>query len=168
LSARRRAILKIICSLIQKLALRCNQPLFVRELQSVQPKLELTMFRTALLVAAVAITAPATAAQSVKFERGAFEAAKAAGMPILVDVKAWWCPVCASQGRTIKATTTAADYRNLIIFSINYDNQKEEWKRLGALKQSTLIGYRGGKEVGRVAYTTDKTQINALLASIVR
>lgn len=125
------------------------------------------MFRSIFVVAAI-LSTPAIAAQQLPFERAAFEAAKAEGKPVLVDVKAWWCPVCASQGRTIKATIAAPEYRNLIIFSINYDKQKEEWKRLGVQKQSTLIGYRGGREVGRLAYTTDKTAITALLASTVR
>jgi thioredoxin 1 len=130
------------------------------------------MFRSIVLAAAfiapVVIAAPASAAQELPFERAAFEAAKAAGKPVLVDVKAWWCPVCASQGRTIKATITAPQYRNLIIFSINYDKQKDEWQRLGVQKQSTLIGYHGGREVGRIAYTTDKAAITGLLASTVR
>jgi thioredoxin 1 len=125
------------------------------------------MFRSLILSAAV-IAAPASAATHLPFEREAFESAKAAGKPVLVDVNAPWCPVCASQGRTIKATVKDPKYRNLIIFSIDYDKQKEEWKRLGAQKQSTLIGYRAGREVGRVAYTTDKAAITALLASTVR
>lgn len=118
-------------------------------------------------LAGVAIVAPAQAAEQRPFDRAAFAAAQAAGKPILVEVKAWWCPVCASQGRTIKAATAAPQYRDLIIFSINYDKQKEEWKALGAQKQSTLIGYRGKRELGRVVYTTDKTAINALLAKTV-
>jgi len=125
------------------------------------------MFRSIALAAAIC-SAPATAAQQLPFERTAFEAAKAEGKPVLVDVKAWWCPVCASQGRTIKTTVASPQYRDLIIFSINYDKQKEEWKRLGVQKQSTLIGYRGGREVGRIAYTTDKVAITSLLASTVR
>jgi thioredoxin 1 len=40
--------------------------------------------------------------------------------------------------------------------------------RVGVQKQSTLIGYRGGREIGRLAYTTDKAAITALLASTVR
>lgn len=117
--------------------------------------------------AAIAFAAPAAAAERQPFTQAAFAAAKAKGRPILVEVKAWWCPVCASQGRTIKATTAAPQYDNLLILSINYDKQKAEWKALGAQKQSTLIGYNGGREVGRVVYTTDKAAINDLLAKTI-
>ncbi|MFM9937075.1 MAG: thioredoxin family protein, partial [Novosphingobium sp.] len=97
----------------------------------------------------------------------ALAAAQAKGRPVLVDVKAWWCPVCASQSRTIKAATAAPQYDNLLILSINYDTQKADWKALGAQKQSTLIGFHGTREVGRVVYTTDKAAINGLLAKTI-
>lgn len=118
-------------------------------------------------VAAVLLAAPAAAAERQPFTTAALAAAQSKGRPILVEVKAWWCPVCASQGRTIKATTAAPQYNNLLILSINYDKQKAEWKALGAQKQSTLIGYSGAREVGRVVYTTDKAAINGLLAKTI-
>ncbi len=118
-------------------------------------------------VAAVSFAAPAAAAERQPFTAAALAAAQAKGRPILVEVKAWWCPVCASQGRTIKATTAAPQYNSLLILSINYDTQKAEWKALGVTKQSTLIGYKGKQEVGRVIYTTDKVAINGLLAKTI-
>jgi len=126
--------------------------------------------RTAFAMSAIAViafAAPATAAERQPYTPALLAAAQAEGRPILVEVKAWWCPVCASQGRTIKATTAERQYDNLLILSINYDKQKADWKALGAQKQSTLIGYRGAQEVGRVVYTTDKIAINGLLAKII-
>lgn len=118
-------------------------------------------------VAALALAAPAAAAERQPYTAAALAAAQAKGRPILVEVKAWWCPVCASQGRTIKAATAAPQYDPLLILSIDYDRQKADWKALGATKQSTLIGYRGHKEVGRVIYTTDNAAITGLLAKTI-
>ena len=127
------------------------------------------MFRpiAAAALMALSITAPAAAVERQPYTPAALAAAQAKGRPILVEVKAWWCPVCASQGRTIKETTAAAQYNNLLILSIDFDAQKAEWKALGVQKQSTLIGYRGARELGRVIYTTDKAQINTLLARTI-
>ena len=127
------------------------------------------MFRpfAAAAFVAFAIAAPAHAVERQTYTPAALAAAQAKGRPILVEVKAWWCPVCASQGRTITETTAAPKYKDLLILSINYDKQKADWQALGAQKQSTLIGYRGKRELGRVVYTTDKAQINALLAKTV-
>jgi thioredoxin 1 len=120
-----------------------------------------------MTIAALSFTAPAAAAERQPYTPAALAAAQAKGRPILVEVKAWWCPVCASQGRTINATTAASQYNNLLILSIDYDKQKADWKALGAQKQSTLIGYRGRQEVGRVVYMTDKAAINGLLAKTI-
>ena len=119
-------------------------------------------------VAIVAMAAPAQAAEQKDFSAAAFAAAQAQGKPILVDVAAWWCPVCASQISTIRKIIAAPEYSQLIIFKINYDKQKAEWKSFGVMKQGTLIAYRGKKETGRLAFQTDKTQIAALLASAIR
>lgn len=117
--------------------------------------------------AAASFATPALAAERQAYTPAALAAAQAQGRPILVEVKAWWCLVCASQGRTIKATTAAPAYDKLLILSIDYDTQKDYWKALGATKQSTLIGYKGKQEVGRVVYMTNKQLINDLLAKTI-
>ena len=126
------------------------------------------MFRapilTAAFVAVATITAPAAAAEFKPFDRATFDAAQKAGRPVLVEVNAWWCPVCASQSGTIKATVTDPAYANLLILRINFDKQKEEWKAFNVTKQSTLIAFKRGREVGRVSYITDKDKIRNLLA----
>jgi thioredoxin-like negative regulator of GroEL len=117
----------------------------------------------AALAASLAI--PAAAATERPFDRGIFEAAQAAGHPIIVDVAAWWCPVCASQAGTLKQAFADPRYAKVIVFKINYDKQKAEWQRFGVQKQGTLIGFRGTQESGRLAFVTDKAKINALLAA---
>ena len=91
------------------------------------------MISARIILAAVAasLAVPAAAAVEQPFELAAFEAAQAAGRPILVDVAAWWCPVCASQGGTLKQAFTDPHYDKLIVFKINYDKQKAEWKSFG-------------------------------------
>lgn len=128
----------------------------------------MSFFRVSLAFLAVAISVPAQAAEFRKFDRAAFVAEQANGRPILVDVAAWWCPVCASQNRTIKRMVTAHEYDKLVIFRIDYDGQKPEWRSFGVAKQATLIGFRGRQEVGRIAFRTDKAEIASLLATVVR
>ena len=128
------------------------------------------MIRHVLAAFALASIAAASAqaAEFKPFDRAQFNAAQAAGKPVLVDVAAWWCPVCHSQEGTIKKTVADGAYDKLTIFKINYDKQKDEWKRFGVTKQATLIAFRGGREIGRLAFKTNKDEINALLASTVR
>jgi thiol-disulfide isomerase/thioredoxin len=121
-----------------------------------------------LALVALATVAPAHAADVRKFDVAAFNAAKAQNRSILVDVKAWWCPVCASQNRTIKRIVADPAYNQLIIFELNFDTQKAERQALSVTRQATLIGYRGQRQVGRLDFVTDKAKIGDLLAATVR
>jgi thioredoxin 1 len=121
-----------------------------------------------VIISQLAVLSPAHAAEVRDFDRAAFNAAQASGRPILVDVKAWWCPVCASQSSTIKKAITAAEYAKLIVFNVNFDKQKDVWKSFSVSKQGTLIGYHGTRQTGRLDFATDKIQINALLAKTLR
>lgn len=122
---------------------------------------------SAAAVSAFAAATSANAAEQRKFDTSTFAAAQAANRPVLVEVAAWWCPVCASQGRTIKAAIANPAYDKLLVLRLDYDSQKVEWKKLGATKQATLIGFRGNREVGRVVFQTDKQKIGELLAATV-
>jgi len=119
-------------------------------------------------LALIAAVAPLQAAEIRAFDPAAFASAKAQNRSILVDVKAWWCPVCASQNRKIKRITAKPGYDQLMIFELNFDKQKADWKALGVTRQATLIGYRGQRQVGRLDFVTDEAQIEQLLAATVR
>ena len=130
----------------------------------------MTKFHTLALALAVSIAsvAPAEAAEERSFDSAAFAAAQAQGRPILVDVKAWWCPVCASQGRSIKALAASPEYSSLIIFNVNFEGQKDVLRRFAVTKQGSLIGFRGNRQTGRLDFVTDRVQIGGLLASTLR
>lgn len=128
------------------------------------------MIRSFLPVAAaaiIAVAAPAQAAEVKPFDQAAFNAAQAAGKSIVVDVKAWWCPVCSSQHGTIQTAIASNKFDKLTIFELDFDKQKDAWRALGVKKQGTLIAYKGKQEVGRVEFKTDKAVINGLLNSAV-
>jgi len=115
-----------------------------------------------------AAAAPAIAAETRPFDRAAFAAAQEADRPILVEVKAWWCPVCGSQGRTIRETVADPAYRDLIVFQINYDKQKGELPQFQVTRQGTILAYKGAQQVGRLDFVTDKPRIRALIAQTLR
>ena len=117
------------------------------------------------ILIAVAVVSPAHAAIETPYNTGEVATAQAKGEPILIDVAAWWCPVCASQHSTIKRLVADKRYDKLHIFKLNYDTQKAEWHALGVHRQATLIAYNGKQEVGRVEYQTDADLIQKLLIS---
>src|SRR5215831_8743656 len=72
-----------------------------------------------ILVLTVALTsAPAPAAQTSDFDRAQFNAAQQAGRPILVDIRASWCPVCAAQEPIIERLSALPEYKDLLILRV--------------------------------------------------
>lgn len=130
----------------------------------------MSLYRLAAIALAVSfVSAPALAADEWRpFDRAAFAAAQAQDLPILLDVHAWWCPVCASQARTIHRIAATGQHPKLVVFRINYDKQKDVWQSLGVQKQATLIAFHGRRETGRIAYMTDQVKIAQLVASTDR
>lgn len=97
------------------------------------------------------------------FDQAAFEAAQKQGVPILVEITAPWCPVCAAQKPILETLRAEPRFARLVIFSIDFDTQKELVRRFGATLQSTLIAYNGAREVGRSIGETQSEWIESLL-----
>lgn len=112
----------------------------------------------------IAIVAPATAQPARPFSMAALKAAQAKGQPVLIDVFAPWCPTCRAQAPTIDAISRSPAYDKLVILRLDFDHQVAEKKALGVRQQSTLIVYKGSREVGRTLGITDPGQIRAFAA----
>lgn len=127
----------------------------------------MTLTRRAIIAAGLAFSltsSAALAASKSPFTQAAFDAAKQAGKPILVEVMAPWCPTCKAQAPILSELTGQARFKDLQTFTVDFDSQKDALKALNARTQSTLIVFKGGKEVGRSAGDTKKDSIEALLA----
>lgn len=116
-----------------------------------------------LFLAGCLAAIPATAAEPLAFSPAAFEAAQKAGRPILVEVTAPWCPTCKAQKPIIAALAAKPKFKELAIFQVDFDTQKDALRRFGAQKQSTLIGFKGAKEIGRSIGDTNPASIEDLL-----
>lgn len=114
-------------------------------------------------LAVVAPLAPSWANSAVPFSADAFKAAQAAGSPILVEIHASWCPTCKAQNPILDKLTSAAKFKDLKIFRVDFDAQKPVVKEFGAQMQSTLIVFKGAAEQARSVGDTKEASISALL-----
>jgi thioredoxin 1 len=122
----------------------------------------------ALLLAVVAAVAllgalPAYAAEWKAFDAAAFAQAQKDGKPILVDIFAAWCPVCRAQNPILTQLTREPKFNDLVVFKIDFDDQKDAVRAVKATSQSTLIVYQGETEKGRSVGDTNAASIEALL-----
>lgn len=99
------------------------------------------------------------------FTQAAFEAAQAEGRPILVDVYAPWCPVCARQQTAIAAAQAMPANSDLVVFRLDFDDQKDELRQFRVTSQATLITFDGDSETGRLLGETDPDMIAELIGT---
>ena len=120
-------------------------------------------------LAAVAVFAApiASAADKKPFDQKAFEAAQAAGKPILVEVSAPWCPICKAQAPTLSRLRSDPKFKEMVSFDIDFDSQKDLLKKFNVQKQSTLIVFKGKQEAGRSTGDTNAASIEALLGKSI-
>jgi len=127
---------------------------------------KITTHAAALIIGVSILFAGAASAAEMKtFDKSSFEAAKSAGQPIVVDITATWCPTCAAQKPIIERLATDPAYEDMVVFHVDFDDQKDVVRSLGAQMQSTLIAYDGETETGRSVGDTDPDSINALFRS---
>lgn len=104
------------------------------------------------------------AAEAYAFDWTAFDAARAAGDPVLLDVSAPWCSTCKAQRYAVSQLVAQPKFAGYKIFVIDYDSQKDLMRKFGARQRSTLIAFKGAAEVGRIVGDTRIEAIEALLA----
>ena len=112
---------------------------------------------------AAALASAAFALEAPAFDKTAFEAAQKAGKPILVEISAPWCPTCKAQAPILGELQAQPRFKDLAVFTVDFDSQKDIVKAFGATMQSTLIVFKGAAEVGRSTGDTKKDSIDGLL-----
>jgi len=116
----------------------------------------------ALLIAAALLAWSPVAQAGQPFDAAAFQSAQNAQKAILVDVAASWCPTCKQQHPTIQQIEK--ERPDLVVYEVDFDTAKDLLKKFRVQYQSTLIVFRGTKEIARSTGETDPALIRALVA----
>jgi thiol-disulfide isomerase/thioredoxin len=111
--------------------------------------------------------APVRAGEIAPFSQQVFEAAQAAGRPILIEITAPWCPTCKVQAPIIEELSSRDSFKDLIVLQVDFDTQTDIVRSLGANSQSTLIVFRGRNELSRSVGVTDPKAIEAQVTMAV-
>lgn len=125
------------------------------------PKMMTAVLLTLGLSAGLA--SPTFAGMEQPFTQQAFEASQHQGRPILVHITAPWCSFCAKQRPILDDLEGKAAFKDLVVYNVDFDTQKDIVRALGAQKQSTLIVFHGTAEKARSIGDTDAGSIEALL-----
>lgn len=122
-----------------------------------------TACAAALAGLALAFSAPAIAMeQKATYEAAMFDKAQAGNQHIVVEVFKKGCPTCAAQQPGLKAAREK--FPNATFVSVDFNGDAEPVERFKAVKQSTIIVYKGTNEVARIVGETDSDAIVAAIA----
>ena len=119
------------------------------------------------MATALPLASIASAMDKKPFNQTAFEAAQAAGKPVLVEVSAPWCPICKAQAPILSRLKSDPRFKELVSFDVDFDSQKDLLRKLNVQKQSTLIVFKGKQETGRSTGDTNAGSIETLLAKSI-
>jgi thioredoxin len=120
-----------------------------------------------VLTIAMAVSAPLFALEKKPFDAKAFEAAQAAGKPILVEITASWCPTCKAQAPILAKLAGQPKFKDMVRFNIDFDSQKDLLRKFNVRTQSTLIAFKGKQEMARSTGDTNAGSIERLLAKAI-
>jgi len=115
-------------------------------------------------VAMLTVTTGLLAGEARPFDREVFTKAQMEGKTVLVDFHATWCPVCKKQATAIPQVLKEEQFKDVVALTADYDMEKELKKQLKVSGQSTLVVFKGDKEVAREQGITSAAAISKLLA----
>jgi thioredoxin 1 len=116
-----------------------------------------------LILGVAAYLSPVQAAGFAEYSDEVFASAQADNKPVLLDFYASWCSTCKKQQPVLKGLSQEDALSGIVILTVDYDNSDELKKRFNVSSQSTLIMFKGEKEVGREIGVTDKDKIRDLI-----
>jgi len=119
-----------------------------------------------LALGAAALSAPAAAFEIQSYDEAVAQRAIASGRPVIVHVYAPWCLQCHIQASILDGLKTDPAYDKAQFFRVDYDNQKDVVAKLDC-PRSTVIAYKGGKEVKRMSWgVTQDSVVDVLKAAM--
>ncbi|WHZ10020.1 MAG: hypothetical protein OJF60_000459 [Burkholderiaceae bacterium] len=124
---------------------------------------------TALLLSfgAWLVATPALAGTIAPYSAARFDRLTAAGDPVVLDIRASWCPTCAAQKPIIDRLMKAPPYQQVTLLTIDFDRDHVALRRFHVAMQSTLVAFKGRTEVDRSVGDTSAAGLEALFAKTV-
>ena len=123
--------------------------------------------QTASLFALSSLLTMAMAGDIKPFSQQEFDQLTHEGKPVVLDISASWCPTCKAQKPIIEGLMKQPAYKDVTLLAIDFDSAKPVLKKFKVSMQSTLVGFKGEKEVGRSVGDTTPEGLEGLIKKTV-
>jgi len=116
-----------------------------------------------VLLALASMMSLALAGDIKPYNQADFDTLTTSGKPVVLDISASWCPTCAAQKPIIDALMKQPAYKDVTLMTIDFDADKHTLKKFKVSMQSTLVAFRGGKDLGRSVGDTSPAGLEGLV-----
>ena len=123
--------------------------------------------KTALLIALSTMASLALAGEIRPFNQKDFDKLASEGKPVVLDISATWCPTCKEQKPIIDGLMMQPAYKDVTLMTIDFDANKPTLKKFKVTMQSTLVAFKGPKELARTVGDTTPDGIEGLIKKTV-
>jgi thiol-disulfide isomerase/thioredoxin len=118
---------------------------------------------TIIFIFFLSLVGLAQATEKKTFSQEAFSVSQAANDSIIVYIFAPWCTTCKKQEAVIEKIIQDPRFDKVRYFVVDFDNDKESMRKLKANTRSTILVYKGPREITRSANDTDPVSLQSLL-----
>lgn len=125
------------------------------------------LIKTAALLALSSLMSMAMAGEIKPFNQKEFDKLTHEGKPVVLDISATWCPTCKEQKPIIDGLMKQPAYKDVTLMNIDFDSAKPTLKKFKVTMQSTLVAFKGEKEVGRSVGDTSPEGLEGLIKKTV-
>lgn len=123
--------------------------------------------KTILALALSSLASMAMAGDIKPFSQQEFDQLTKAGKSVVLDISAPWCPTCKEQKPIIDGLMKQPAYKDVTLMTIDFDSAKPTLKKFKVVMQSTLVAFKGEKEVGRSVGDTTPAGLEGLVKKTV-
>ena len=124
--------------------------------------------KAAALLALSAIASIAMAGEIKPYSQAEFDKLTQEGKPVVLDVSATWCPTCKAQKPIVEGLMRQPAYKDVTVLAIDFDSAKPTLRKFKVSTQSTLVAFKGAKEVGRSTGDTTPEGLEGLIKKTVQ
>ena len=117
----------------------------------------------ALVVAAMQLSAQANASGWQTYDEAEFVMAQGKGKTIVVDVYADWCPTCRAQAPILNQLRKERQSSDTLFIKVNFDKAKAFLREHRIARQSTVLVFKGKKEVARSIAQTNRSALRGVV-----
>ena len=120
------------------------------------------------LLGLCALMTAAQAGEIRPFNQNDFDTLTHNGKAVVLDVSAPWCPTCKAQKPIVDGLMKQSAYKDVTLMTLDFDSAKATLRQFNVNMQSTLVAFKGDKEVGRSVGDTTSQGLEALFKKTLR